>query len=173
MREQVFDYRFTTPKDGDEFIMGRDLSHAIGNSDQYPLGACVPRDERTEEWQIQDETLHAVINAVNATPKYKVRKMSVVNRWELVSRLFKDCGENLSEKSLSPLQVIAMLQGMAKDELILTESEDYAAGCICDDCQTGRDRGCPQASGRHYDAWGEGLGKPDYCPQKMPDELPF
>ncbi|CAK7037322.1 MAG: hypothetical protein BACD_00166 [Bacteroides rodentium] len=46
-------------------------------------------------------------------------------------------------------------------------------GYICDDCQIGRNLGCGHAYGRHYDVWGEGLGEPDYCPQKTPEGLPF
>ena len=38
--------------------------------------------------------------------------------------------------------------------------------CVCDDCETGKQKHCGHAYGRHYDIWGEGLGTPDYCPQK-------
>ena len=56
-------------------------------------------------------------------------------------------------------------------------NEDYEypvnPGCACDDCEIGRENKCGHAYGRHYDAWGEGLGTPDYCPYKTPDDLLF
>lgn len=61
---------------------------------------------------------------------------------------------------------------MNKDELY---SDNI--GYICDDCETGRRKMCGHAYGYHYDVWGEGLGTPDYCPQKGdpddPDSLPW
>ena len=56
----------------------------------------------------------------------------------------------------------------------MTDNEHLAmAGCICDECEYGREHGCPHAQGRHYDAWGEGLSNPDWCPQRADDKLPF
>lgn len=50
--------------------------------------------------------------------------------------------------------------------------ETLTARTVCDTCKEGKKRGCGHAAGRHYDAWGEGLGTPDWCPQRV-DELPF
>ena len=52
------------------------------------------------------------------------------------------------------------------------------AGYICDDCETGKERGCLQARGISYDPWGEGMSHPDYCPYFQSngleeDPLPF
>lgn len=50
-------------------------------------------------------------------------------------------------------------------------------GCVCDDCDVGKEKHCGHAYGYHYDIWGEGLGTPDYCPQRPdpddPDVLPW
>ena len=48
-------------------------------------------------------------------------------------------------------------------------------GSMCDSCNEGKARNCPHAEGRHYDAWGEGLSAPWWCPQQQEDEeeLPF
>ena len=45
----------------------------------------------------------------------------------------------------------------------------------CDDCEWGRDRNCPHATGRHYDIWGDGIEIPDWCwrNQGEVEGLPF
>ena len=61
----------------------------------------------------------------------------------------------------------------------VTEGESPPiAGYICDDCETGKERGCLQARGIFYDPWGEGMSHPDYCPYFQSngldeDPLPF
>lgn len=53
------------------------------------------------------------------------------------------------------------------------ETNSTYPGSICDDCETGREGGCPHALGWHSDVWGEGVSNPDWCPQRTDDELPF
>ena len=57
------------------------------------------------------------------------------------------------------------------------DAPESFGGYACDECETGRQRMCGHAYGYHYDPWGEGLGTPDYCPQKPdpddPDALPW
>ncbi len=57
MKKQVFVYLWGTPRVGDAL-------YAIGNSDRYPL----PLEDKTPEGKIQDETLKAVVNEVDAVP---------------------------------------------------------------------------------------------------------
>ncbi|WP_298031046.1 hypothetical protein [uncultured Dysosmobacter sp.] len=59
------------------------------------------------------------------------------------------------------------------EEYFEYEDEPIEIDYACNHCDIGRERHCGHAEGRHYDVWGEGLGKPDYCPQQTPDDLPF
>ena len=43
----------------------------------------------------------------------------------------------------------------------------------CDTCEIGRKRNCPHAKGVHYNPWGEGIEPPEFCPNRMSEELPF
>ena len=49
------------------------------------------------------------------------------------------------------------------------ENEEY----YCDSCEEGKKNDCPHAVSRHYDAWGEGISPPDYCPNQQIENLPF
>ena len=68
MKEQIFEYCWHKPQNGDVYINAQDLRHAIGNSDQFPF-LPFSRPE-TSEVKIVNETIEAVINAIEATPKY-------------------------------------------------------------------------------------------------------
>lgn len=56
-------------------------------------------------------------------------------------------------------------------ESAMKEKEEYD----CDTCEEGAANGCPHAEGRHYDALGEGISPPAYCPNNRgaDDDLPF
>lgn len=84
----------------------------------------------------------------------------------------EDFGETMEPEDPSELEMFDDLDPEDTDKSEEASSE-YYPGSICDDCQIGRNLSCGHAYGRHYDVWGEGLGKPGYCPQKTPEELPF
>lgn len=72
-KQQIFNYRFSQPKPGDKVLLLRDISHALSNSDQYP----VPLDEvygrSTLEGKIVAETIDAVCAAIEACPRYEIK----------------------------------------------------------------------------------------------------
>ena len=73
---------------------------------------------------------------------------------------------------------VHVLNSMEQVAEFVKEAFKPNAGYICDDCETGKERGCPQARGVSYDPWGEGLSHPDYCPYYQSngleeDPLPF
>lgn len=166
MKEQIFKYRWGKPGDGSVFVSSRDICHAIGNSDQYPVEPI--GGEKTPEREIQDETLFAVIAAIETAPRYLCRTRLMIDAEKAAGMIRelegKPDGENI------PLDGIADLL-MESAEWVATVRRESSCS-ICDDCETGRERGCSHAKGRHYDAWGEGLGKPDFCPQNGGD-LPW
>ena len=43
----------------------------------------------------------------------------------------------------------------------------------CDTCEIGLERNCPHAKGIHYNPWGVGIEPPQFCPNRMSEELPF
>ena len=47
------------------------------------------------------------------------------------------------------------------------------ADCCCYTCEEGMRNSCQHSRGIHYNPWGEGIEPPDYCPNKVPDDLPF
>ena len=53
-------------------------------------------------------------------------------------------------------------------DAIMENTEYY-----CDTCEEGKKNSCPHAQGRHYDAWGEGISPPDYCPNQQTEDLQF
>lgn len=65
-KPQLFEYIFNGDRNG-EVIYFSDLVHAIGNSDQYP----VPLWEDTPESRIQAATIDAIVNAIEACPRYR------------------------------------------------------------------------------------------------------
>lgn len=66
-KPQQFNYIFQKPWLGGDVILYADLVHAICNSDQYP----VPLWEDTPESRIQAATIDAIINAIEACPRYR------------------------------------------------------------------------------------------------------
>ena len=68
MKEQIFEYCWGKPKNGSQFISAQDLRHAIFNSDQFPIDPINKRE--TPEEKLVNETIEAVIAAIEATPKY-------------------------------------------------------------------------------------------------------
>ena len=71
MKEQIFEYCWSKPKNGSQFISARDLLHAIGNSDQFPLNPI--NKQETPEEKLMNETIEAVFAAIDATPKYTLQ----------------------------------------------------------------------------------------------------
>ena len=61
-------------------------------------------------------------------------------------------------------------------DCIVTKPRDFPNGVdaatMCDTCEEGLDKRCPHALGRNYNAWGEGIEPPEWCPQNC-EELPF
>lgn len=53
--------------------------------------------------------------------------------------------------------------------------DEVQPDCYCDTCEEGHRNGCLHAEGIHYNAWGEGISSPDYCPFNHDDDdaLPF
>ena len=166
MKEQIFEYQFQDASDGDEFIRNRDLTHAIGNSDQYP----VPLGSDTPEGKIQEETIEAVTNAIDAAPKYRMRTRAMVDLLELEKWLSEKYVDELYLPKAVPADIIGKAVSMLEH---VNTIERVDGGTACDHCEVGREKRCGHAEGRHYDVWGEGLGKPDYCPYQTPDDLPF
>ena len=71
MKKQLFEYCWSKPKNGSQFISARDLLHAICNSDQFPLNP-INKQEKPEE-KLMNETIEAVFAAIDATPKYTLQ----------------------------------------------------------------------------------------------------
>lgn len=71
MKEQLFEYCWSKPKNGSQFISARDLLHAIGNSDQFPFNPT--KSPQTKEEKVMQETIEAVFAAIEATPKYTLQ----------------------------------------------------------------------------------------------------
>ena len=71
MKEQIFEYFWSKPKDGNQFISARDLLHAICNSDQFPFNPT--KSPQTKEEKVMQETIEAVFAAIDATPKYTLQ----------------------------------------------------------------------------------------------------
>lgn len=72
-KPQVFKYLFNGARFGGELVYLRDVVHAIGNSDQYPVALLI----ETPEGRIQQQTIDAVANAIEACPRYKAAPCSL------------------------------------------------------------------------------------------------
>jgi len=72
-KPQTFEYVFNGTRFGGELVYLRDVLHAIGNSDQYPVALWV----ETPEGQIQQQTIDAVANAIEACPRYTAAPCSL------------------------------------------------------------------------------------------------
>ena len=72
MRPQEVGYTWEKQKDGCTYNSTRDICHALGNSDQYPipLGTRPKTPEEETILQIQTDTLNAVVAAIEAAPEY-------------------------------------------------------------------------------------------------------
>lgn len=70
VRSQVFKYRFAKWKPDDKMIRLRDLYHAMGNCDRYPIPFPDAVGRRTPEAKIMMETLDAAIAAIEQCPVY-------------------------------------------------------------------------------------------------------
>ena len=71
MKEQIFEYCWSKPKNDSQFISARDLLHAIGNSDQFPFNPT--KKPQTKEEKVMQKTIEAVFAAIDATPKYTLQ----------------------------------------------------------------------------------------------------
>lgn len=70
VRSQVFKYRFAKWKPDDKMIRLRDIYHAMGNCDMYPIPFPDAVGRRTPEAKIMMETLDAAIAAIEQCPVY-------------------------------------------------------------------------------------------------------
>lgn len=70
VRSQVFKYRFAKWKPDDKMIRLRDICHAIGNCDTYPIPFPDAIERRTPEAKIMMETLDAALAAIEQCPVY-------------------------------------------------------------------------------------------------------
>lgn len=71
MKDQIFKYCWSKPKNGSRFISAQDLQHAICNSDQFPFNPI--NKQETPEEKLMNETIEAVFAAIKATPKYTLQ----------------------------------------------------------------------------------------------------
>ena len=81
VRSQVFKYQFAKWKPDDKMIRLRDIYHAIGNCDMYPIPFPDAVGRRTPEAKIMMETLDAALAAIEQCPMSGTLK-EVVNRYE-------------------------------------------------------------------------------------------
>lgn len=75
-KPQIFKYKFGRPEAGDKLIRVRDLYHALGNSDQYPVQIGEAMKRNTPEGKIVSETLDAVNAAIEACPTITISHLS-------------------------------------------------------------------------------------------------
>ena len=73
-KPQRFEYMFNGARHGGEVVYFSDLLHAIGNSDQYPVALW----SDTPEGRIQQATIDAVAEAIEACPRYRPQPCSLV-----------------------------------------------------------------------------------------------
>ncbi len=104
MKKQIFNYNWSTPEERGRFKYSRDLTHAIGNSDQYPCGL----GENT----IQNETIDAVVNAIDSVPEYEMRRRPMVDVMALVN-VIRDMPGELTHTDV--INTIANLQEEVHD----------------------------------------------------------
>lgn len=70
VRSQVFKYQFAKWKPDDKMIRLRDIYHAMGNCDMYPIPFPDAVGRRTPEAKIMMETLDAALAAIEQCPVY-------------------------------------------------------------------------------------------------------
>lgn len=70
VRSQVFSYQFAKCKPDDKMIRLRDIYHAMGNCDTYPIPFPDAVGRRTPEAKIMMETLDAALAAIEQCPVY-------------------------------------------------------------------------------------------------------
>jgi hypothetical protein len=70
VRSQVFKYRFAKWKPDDKMIRLRDIYHAMGNCDMYPIPFPDAVGRRTPEAKIMMETLDAALAAIEQCHVY-------------------------------------------------------------------------------------------------------
>lgn len=104
-KKQVFQYHWELLKDGAMLVNNRDIVHAIGNCDLYPTE--IGKGDTPEE-RAATETVNAVVAAIDATPKYRLRRRVMVDLNDLVSALESRYPETLGETCARPVDLIAL-----------------------------------------------------------------
>lgn len=112
MKKQIFEYQWGIPQDGCHYISEGDLYHAICNSDRFPFS--LMKKPETPEEKVMQETLDAVVAAINAVPKHKLRYQMLVNPEQANKRLGEVYKGKTTDICLQPLGMMNFIDDMAR-----------------------------------------------------------
>ena len=104
-------------------------------------------------------------------------KYASLQTWEQRGSIFRAPTSVLCEVCGRPTEFIDMDYEAAfcSDDCLKEFEKELNDGLMycCDTCEIGQKRNCPHAKGIHYNPWGEGIEPPEFCPNRMSEELPF
>ena len=112
MKKQIFEYQWGIPQDGCHYISEGDLYHAICNSDRFPFS--LMKKPETSEEKVMQETLNAVVAAIKAVPRHKLRCQMLVNPEQANKRLGEVYKGKTTDICLHPLGMMNFIDDMAR-----------------------------------------------------------